>query len=75
MTMLKKKRSDRRSFTTVAASGLALSLLGGCLGQLDDDPDGTITATTEALHGRSNVLRAHIARQVGGIRQADGARG
>lgn len=52
----------------MAACCMALSLLGGCQGELDQEGSQSEVATlSEPLHNATPQLRAFIARQVGGL--------
>ena len=61
---------DRASFTKMAICCLALALLGGCRGALQEnqeDQESSVETATEALHNSPAELRKFIARQVGGL--------
>jgi cytochrome c peroxidase len=59
-------RNKRPKLRTLAASAVAVSLLAGC--QADQpDADRLVTTVGGELRGGTEGLRAHIARQVGGL--------
>jgi cytochrome c peroxidase len=62
-------RKDHANFMKLAMCCLALALLGGCQGDLEDpdDPKSSAETAAEALHSSPAQLRQFIARQVGGL--------
>ena len=61
-------RNDRPRFTSIATCSLALSLLGGCQGEVaEENQESSVGTATEALRNGSAQLRQFIAGQVGGL--------
>src|SRR6185369_8634972 len=59
---MSRTRNDRARFMTLASGAVALSLFGGCQGELDQSPESSIAGAAEQLRNGPGSLRELIAR-------------